>query len=263
MEENKEQIKKSNTGLIIILVLIIVGLASYIVCSKILSNKETKPISNNTNSEITNNETENDSNENSTENDNTQSTTNTNSNSAENNGTSFNKEYFDEYLYVFMPRHSASNFMKNIDSFSNRDITQYLYWYYVNQGLQKKNKSDQEKNNEEYTGQMYYTVAKSDLDALVYKMFGIKDYEIIETTSDTGIVKIDDNTYQVRSKATGWYAPSNEITNLEVGEKNATVECNLLGSAYDNTQGQIVGHLKFYLTKNDGNWNLTKIEYSK
>ena len=249
MEENKVEVKKSNTVIIIVLALLVVGLLSYIVCDRVLKSKRAESANENNVSETSTNEN---------------STSENNADTSTENEALPDKAFFDEYLYVFMPMHSASNFMKSIDSFSNKDITSYLFWYYVNQGLQKKIQSDQEKNNEEYMGKMYYTVAKSDFDALVYKMFGTRNYEIVETTNpENGVVKIDDNTYQVRSKATGWYAPSSEITNLEVNSTNAVVEYNLLGSAYDGTEGQIVGHLKFYLTKNDSNWNITKIEYSK
>lgn len=170
----------------------------------------------------------------------------------------YNKEYFDELLSVFLPKNSASNFMKNILSFTDEDITNYLFFYYTNYA-NKNNLGKHEENNVNIT----YNVSKSDIDALVYKVFGKKttEFNITESKGRDGIRKIDENTYQVFWFATGWYSPDSKLTNLIKLDNEAIVEYELTGNGAYGEDGKVIGTLKFYLTKNDENWNVIKIEY--
>ena len=155
--------KTNNIALIIILILIILGLAGYIVYDKVLSKEEpTEPTEPVKTPEV-----------------------------EETTGITEDEEYFNELLYIFLPANSASNFMRNIDSFSDGEITDYLFFYYTSYA----NKNSLAKYDD--NGKLTYNVSKTELDELVYKTFGKKDYKIIEQEGRTGIKKIDDNTYQI------------------------------------------------------------------
>ncbi len=174
------------------------------------------------------------------------------------------EKYFDEYLYFFLPQPSAGRFKKTIDSFSDDDIYSYIYGYYSISCNGGTLKTDQEKNNEEYTGQMTYTVSKIELDELVYKMFGktASEYSIPNGTGRSGVRKIDDNTYQVFWFATGWSSDDSTIKSATIDGNSAMVEYVLTkysGIDYREPNGK----LEFYLTKNGDNWNVMKIKYTE
>ena len=42
------------------------------------------------------------------------------------------EDYFNELLYIFLPINSAGSFMRNIETFKDDDITNYIFWYYEN-----------------------------------------------------------------------------------------------------------------------------------
>ena len=177
----------------------------------------------------------------------------------------YKKEFFDSLLLTFLPRNSANNFMKTISKFGNEEITEYILWHYINAYSRKEIQTDQEKNNEEYTGYMTYTLDKSEIDKLVYKVFGKKssEYNIAEPKGRTGIKKIDDNKYQIYWFATGWYGPTSEITNVRNLNNEVTVEYKLTGNEVYGEEGKYVGTLTFYLSKNGNDWNVTKIEFNE
>ena len=43
-----------------------------------------------------------------------------------------NSEFFDKYLYSFLPMASANNFKKTITDFTDEDITNFVYFYVFN-----------------------------------------------------------------------------------------------------------------------------------
>ena len=161
------------------------------------------------------------------------------------------EKYFDEYLAIFLPMKSANNFLRNIDNFSNDDITTYLFWYYYHM-------SDHDTDMPDENGVFTYNVSKTAIDELVYKMFGIKEYEIIERGGRTGLRKIDENTYQAYWFATGWMAPESKINNVKIDGNSAVVEYDIIDNLSSITK---TGKMKLYLTKNSENWNINKIEY--
>ena len=132
------------------------------------------------------------------------------------------KEFFDNYLSIFLPSGSANNFTRTIDKFTNEDITKYLLFYYIKEVNSGALHSDQELNGGEYTGIISYTTTKEELDKIVYKYFGISDYEIIENDYRMGIKKLKDNTYQIYWFATGFFAP--EAENISVIYNDNLVE---------------------------------------
>lgn len=184
--------------------------------------------------------------------------TNKNNNSAKTSNTDIEQKdvtYFNNYLRFFLPQVSAGNFNKNIDTFSNEDISTYLYVYYsrlVNEGILEKDNPLAETS---YT----YTVSKQDMDRVVYKYFGIEDYEIIESEGREGIKKIDDETYQIFWFPTEWMVPCAEEAEVIYNDNNVMVAYELIDPIYDN----YVGSLAFYLTHEDGYYFVKKIKYDE
>ena len=170
------------------------------------------------------------------------------------------EEYFNELLYTFLPKNSASNFIRNISNFTNDDISLYLFFYY-SKYANDNNLAVKADDNVNIT----YDVSKSDIDALVYKVFGksASEYEIPEPKGRTGIKKIDEKTYQVFWFATGWTAPDSKLINITKLDNKTVVDYELYGNGAYGNDGKLIGTLKFHLVKNGENWNITKIEYTE
>ena len=221
----KEKNNKILITIIAIFAIITLLLAGYIVYDKVLS-KEEQPIE----------------------------TTEKPNEIEEETGITENEEYFNELLSTFLSH--AGEYMKNYDSFSDEDINTYLYFYYVEYA---------HKNNlEKYSSDgvtITYDVSKSELDSQVLKTFGKPEYEYVEPKFRGGIKKIDDNTYQVSWFATGWYNPDRKISDITKSNNEAIITYTLTGNEVFGEEGKLLGTLKFYLKKNDGNYNVTKIEY--
>ncbi len=227
--------EKNNRGLIALLVIFIVStlvLGGYLVYDKVLSKENSETITSNQDKTVEDKKEDNQE------------------------ETTYSEEYFNNLLETFLPNKSASNFVRNITNFTNDDISLYLFFYYVSYA---NNNNLAIENSENIT----YNVNKSDIDDLVYKVFGKSaiEYEISESKGRTGIKKIDDNTYQVYWFATGWSAPSSKLINIKKLDNEATAEYELTDSDAYGEDGKIVGTLKFYLNKNGEDWNVTKIEY--
>lgn len=167
-----------------------------------------------------------------------------------------NKEdsaYFDEYLKVFLPSGSANNFKKTINEFSDDDISNYLFFYYIS--LAKNNDIDPKLTDGIYT----YNISKDEIDKVAYKYFGIKDYNAVVSTGRTGIRKLDNGEYQVYWFATGWMADSATNTLVKYDGNNVVVEYKLINSETEEE----TGNLTFNLVYNDGNYNVKSIVYDK
>ena len=220
----QETKKTNNIALIIILVLIILGLAGYIVYDKVLSKEEPTSIPEPNTEDIN---IENDI---------------------------YDEDYFNELLSTFLGH--SNSYMRNIDNFSDEEIASYLYFYY----------SDYAINNQlgKYSDdgvKITYDVSKKDIDDMALKIFGKKEFNIVKREGRTGIEKIDEDHYQVYWFATGWFTPSRKISDITKTETEAIVTYTLTGNEVYGEEGKLIGELKFYLTKNDDNWNVTKLEY--
>ena len=177
----------------------------------------------------------------------------------ETKGITEDEDYFNELLYIFLPANSASNFMKNIDTFKDEDITNYVFWYYENYANVNKLAKEDTTN-----ARTIYNVNKKDIDELVLKVFGKKEYKIIETEGRTGVKKLNDNMYQVYWFASGWSAPIHKISEITNLEDEVIVNYAIMANEENVTEDYArkdLGTLKFHLTKNEDNWNVTKIEY--
>ena len=161
--------------------------------------------------------------------------------------------YFDEYLKVFLPRGSASNFKKTINEFSDEDISNYLFFYYSS--LANSGDLEAKLNDGVYT----YDVSKDEMDKVVDKYFGIKDYNVVVSTGRDGIRKLDNGDYQVFWFATGWIAPAATNVLVKYNGNNVLVEYKLTNS--DNLTEE--GSLTFNLVYNNGNYNVKSIIYSE
>ena len=162
--------------------------------------------------------------------------------------------YFEEYLYYFMPRQSANNFVRDIDIFSDGDIKTYLLFYYMNRVNSYELQTDSD-------GSYTYTVSKKEVTDVVNKYFGITDFEISNDVEERdGIKELDDDNYQVYWFATGWMASNCELTSVIYEGKNVKVT----GRIYE-TEGTIFkenSEIVFNLVYNDGDYNLKSIEYN-
>ncbi len=165
-------------------------------------------------------------------------------------------EYFNKYLEVFSPRISVGYFIKNIETFTNEDITKYLYYYYTRNHTYIDETTGYVSIKE---GVTTYTVSKEEMDEVVYKYFGTKDYEIVpfEIDAEDGIKEIADQTYQLYCGSNRPTAVSITNTNVEYDGNNVLVKWDFMN------QGYYYGYMTFYLTINNGNYNVNKIEYVK
>ena len=169
-------------------------------------------------------------------------------------GITEDEEYFNELLATFLSH--SNNYMKNYDSFSDSDITTYLTFYYTSYANEKElGKYSLDKTT------ITYDVSKKELDDMVLKVFGKKEYKIIEIEGKSGIKRINDNIYQIYWTPTGWYVPDNRISEITKTDTGATIAYILTGNEVFGEEGKEIGTLKFYLTKNENNWNITKIDY--
>lgn len=176
-------------------------------------------------------------------------------------GITEDEDFFNELLYIFLPMNSAGNFMRNIETFEDEDITNYVFWNYENYAS-KNNLGKYDETGVKLT----YEISKKDIDELVFKVFGKKEYNIIETEGRTGVKKINDNTYQIYWFASGFSAPTHrfsEITNLG---NEIIISYYITANEQNYTEDYAkkdIGTLKFHLVKNNENYNVTKIEYTE
>lgn len=224
--------------IIVILAILVVWLSGYIVYDKVFSDNDKDDNIVENNDEDINNVIEN------TDNDEDNQLIKTE-----------NAEFFDEYLKIFLPGGSANNFKKTIEEFSDNDITLYLLFYYMSLGGSEKIETTQ------IDGVISYTANKEEFDEVVEKYFGIKEYNIIDSTGRDGIKKLDSGEYQVFWFATGWMAP--EATNIGVkyDGNEVLVEYKLTNDTYGSYGEE--SKLTFKLIYNDGNYNVNSIIYSE
>ena len=217
--------KKNDVGivlLVIALLIVVLLMGIYIVVSKVDSNKDTG--------------------------NGNQNTPNT---SDEQQIKQENAEFFDKYLYSFLPMASANNFKKTITNFTDEDVTNFVYFYVFN-------------NRKEYSGNKEdeYTcdVSKEFVDELVYKYFGKKEYSLILERGRTGIRKLSDTTYQVYWFPTGWMAPESNNESIVYNGNIVTVTYKLKD---DLTIGadKKGSKLEFKLTYVDGRYIVNSINY--
>lgn len=221
--------------IIILLVIIVLGLSGYIICDKIEDDKNNTVVNDNQQNNNQNNEQNNNG--------------NTNTTIKEES-----KEFFDEYLKVFLPSGSASNFLRNINKFNDKDISIYLLFYYSS--LNNSGKISAVEDRDNYT----YDITKEEIDAVVYKYFGIKDYNVVVSSGRDGIRKLENGKYQVYWFATGWMAPTATNTMVKYNGNKVVVEYKLI-ETYNNYKDD--GKLTFNLVYNDGNYNVISVIYEE
>lgn len=162
-----------------------------------------------------------------------------------------NSEFFDKYLYSFLPMASANNFKKTITDFTDEDITNFVYFYVFN------NRKELSGNNEdEYT----CDVSKELVDEIVCKYFGKKQYSLILDRGRTGIRELSDTTYQVYWFPTGWMAPESHNESIVYNGNNVTVTYKLNDDlTVDSNKKE--SKLEFKLTYADGRYIVNSINY--
>ncbi len=221
--------------IIILLVIIVLGLSGYIIYDKIEDDKNNTVVNDNQQNNNQNNEQNNNG--------------NTNTTIKEES-----KEFFDEYLKVFLPLGSASNFLRNINKFSDKDISIYLLFYYSSLNNSGEISAVEDRGN--YT----YDITKEEIDAVVYKYFGIKDYNVVVSSDRDGIRKLENGKYQVYWFATGWMAPTATNTMVKYNGNKVVVEYKLIETYNDYKDD---GKLTFNLVYNDGNYNVISVIYEE
>lgn len=221
--------------IIILLVIIVLGLSGYIIYDKIEDDKNNTVVNDNQQNNNQNNEQNNNG--------------NTNTTIKEES-----KEFFDEYLKVFLPSGSASNFLRNINKFNDKDISIYLLFYYSSLNNSGEISAVGDRGN--YT----YDITKEEIDAVVYKYFGIKDYNVVVSSGRDGIRKLENGKYQVYWFATGWMAPTATNTMVKYNGNKVVVEYKLIETYNDYKDD---GKLTFNLVYNDGNYNVISVIYEE
>lgn len=221
--------------IIILLVIIVLGLSGYIIYDKIEDDKNNTVVNDNQQNNNQNNEQNNNG--------------NTNTTIKEES-----KEFFDEYLKVFLPSGSASNFLRNINKFNDKDISIYLLFYYSSLNNSGEISAVEDRGN--YT----YDITKEEIDAVVYKYFGIKDYNVVVSSGRDGIRKLENGKYQVYWFATGWMAPTATNTMVKYNGNKVVVEYKLIETYNDYKDD---GKLTFNLVYNDGNYNVISVIYEE
>ena len=237
--------------IIILLVIIVLGLSGYIIYDKIEDDKNNTVVNDNNKGQ----------NDNASDEENNNNQQNNNQNNEQNNNGNTNttikeesKEFFDEYLKVFLPSGSASNFLRNINKFNDKDISIYLLFYYSSLNNSGKISAVEDRGN--YT----YDITKEEIDAVVYKYFGIKDYNVVVSSGRDGIRKLENGKYQVYWFATGWMAPTATNTMVKYNGNKVVVEYKLIETYNDYKDD---GKLTFNLVYNDGNYNVISVIYEK
>ena len=229
--------KKSNNTLVVLVVILsilVLGLSAYIVYDKVLDTK---------NGDVT----EKDNDKKQDDEDNKQE--------SDNKIKEEDSAFFDEYLKLFLPSGSANNFKKTINEFSDKNISDYLYFYYIS--LANNGDIEAKLTDGIYT----YDVSKEEMDKVVYKYFGINDYDIVVSTSRTGIRKLDNGEYQVFWFTTGWTAPDATNTLVKYDGNNVVVEYKLTNDIYGDYGEE--SKLTFNLVYNDGNYNVISVIYEE
>ena len=237
--------------IIILLVIIVLGLSGYIIYDKIEDDKNNTVVNDNNKGQ----------NDNASDEENNNNQQNNNQNNEQNNNGNTNttikeesKEFFDEYLKVFLPSGSASNFLRNINKFNDKDISIYLLFYYSSLNNSGKISAVEDRGN--YT----YDITKEESDAVVYKYFGIKDYNVVVSSGRDGIRKLENGKYQVDWFATGWMAPTATNTMVKYNGNKVVVEYKLIETYNDYKDD---GKLTFNLVYNDGNYNVISVIYEE
>lgn len=233
--------------IIILLVIIVLGLSGYIIYDKIEDDKNNTVVNDNNKGQNDNASDEEDNNNQQNNEQNNNGNTNTTIKEE-------SKEFFDEYLKVFLPFGSASNFLRNINKFSDKDISIYLLFYYSSLNNSGEISAVEDRGN--YT----YDITKEEIDAVVYKYFGIKDYNVVVSSGRDGIRKLENGKYQVYWFATGWMAPTATNTMVKYNGNKVVVEYKLIETYNDYKDD---GKLTFNLVYNDGNYNVISVIYEE
>lgn len=233
--------------IIILLVIIVLGLSGYIIYDKIEDDKNNTVVNDNNKGQNNNASDEEDNNNQQNNNQNNEQNNNGNTNTTIKEES---KEFFDEYLKVFLPGGSASNFLRNINKFSDKDISIYLLFYYSSLNNSGEISAVEDRGN--YT----YDITKEEIDAVVYKYFGIKDYNVVVSSGRDGIRKLENGKYQVYWFATGWMAPTATNTMVKYNGNKVVVEYKLIETYNDYKDD---GKLTFNLVYNDGNYNVISV----
>ena len=241
---------KRKDVVIILLVIVVVCLSGYIIYDKVKENKNDNTVVDNKKNNLQDNDKQENSKQNDLQGDDTQ---NQGNGQQTNDIKKESKEFFDEYLKIFLPTTSANNFKRTINKFSNEDISDYIFFYFVTKANNGEIK-DVEQNGVYYT----YNLDNKKTDEVVEKYFGIKDYEIIVSKGRDGIRKLEDGRYQAFWFATGWTAPTATNTLVKYNGNNVVVEYKLT-----NSEGVVKddGKLTFNLVYNNGNYNVKSIIY--
>lgn len=237
--------------IIILLVIIVLGLSGYIIYDKIEDDKNNTVVNDNNKGQNDNASDEEDNNNQQNNNQNNEQNNNGNTNTTIKEES---KEFFDEYLKVFLPFGSASNFLRNINKFSDKDISIYLLFYYSSLNNSGEISAVEDRGN--YT----YDITKEEIDAVVYKYFGIKDYNVVVSSGRDGIRKLENGKYQVYWFATGWMAPTATNTMVKYNGNKVVVEYKLIETYNDYKDD---GKLTFNLVYNDGNYNVISVIYEE
>ena len=151
--------------------------------------------------------------------------------------------FFNEYLSPFL---NCSGWL--INSFDLNNDDNLAMFYFATSYYNLKYKENESLSDDKYI------VSSNEMDDLINKYFGISEYNIQKSTDVYSIVK-ENNNYVVSWKPVGCPTFYNKISLVEYD--NDSVKVTAPEYNYDNLTGKIKN---FYLKNNNGNYNLDKIE---
>ncbi len=164
--------------------------------------------------------------------------------------------YYNDLLGTFL-KHLYNIAPESVDNFSNEEIETYLFFYYLDYASRYELLKYDEKNLE-----MTYNINKKDVDNIVLKTFGKKNFQITNVKDKrTGLRNLDNNTYQVFAFPTASDLTLYKFNSSAYDEESdiTKVEYTLY---YNPSAGEgegVIGTVTFYLTGQDHIVN--KIKY--
>jgi hypothetical protein len=167
-----------------------------------------------------------------------------------------NEIFYNDLLKTYLD-HFENLVYEDINSFTNEKIQEYLFFFYTDYA----NRYELCKYNED--GTITYNVSKKEVDAIVLKTFGKKDYKVVNENGRDGIKKIDDNTYQVYYFATESYPTIYKFKSSTENDNFTTVEYIIYSNPSAGDGEGELGTAKFYLSTIDGNYYINKINFIK
>ena len=182
-------------------------------------------------------------------------------NDSESDYDEFYNKMVDEIYYDDLLRHHLL-YLENIytdedSNISDDEIQKFLYFYYYDYAF------DNDLLKYEDDNSITYNINKKDIERVVLKNFGRKNFKIIDqSTGINEIRKIDENTYQLLIFPTGGFETIYKFKDVKKNDDDSLTQ--VVYDIYNDTsagQGnELRGTATFYLDSSSGNTVITKVK---